>query len=127
MKALLDTHVFIWAVTDNPRLNQKARAIIEEASEVYVSAASIWEIAIKSKLGKIDADTEEMAKAIDLSGFIELPVTALHAARVVKLSNDSGHKDPFDRLLVAQSMVEPLVLLTADPKLSSYGVLVQEI
>ena len=127
MKVLLDTHVFIWAVTDHPRLHQKARAIIEEASEVYVSAASIWEIAIKSKLGKIDADAEEMARAIDTSGFIELPVSSLHAARVVKLSNDNGHKDPFDRLLVAQSMVEPLVLLTADPKLSSYGGLVQEI
>ena len=127
MKVLLHTHIYIWAVMDSPKLNQKARMIIEEASEVYVSAASIWEIAIKSRLGKIEADTDEMDRAIDSSGFIELPVTSLHAARVAKLANDNDHKDPFDRLLVAQSMVEPLVLLTADPKLSSYGGLVQEI
>jgi PIN domain nuclease of toxin-antitoxin system len=127
MRLLLDTHVFIWVVTDDPSLNQKARTIIEEASAVYVSAASIWEIAIKSKLGKLDADPEDMARAIDSSGFTELPVSSLHAARVVKLPHNDGHKDPFDRLLVAQSMVEPLVLLTADPKLSSYGGLVQQI
>ena len=127
MKVLLHTHIYIWAVMDSPKLNQKARMIIEEASEVYVSAASIWEIAIKSRLGKIEADTDEMDRAIDSSGFIELPVTSLHAARVAKLANDNDHKDPFDRLLVAQSMVEPVVLLTADPKLSSYGGLVQEI
>lgn len=127
MKVLLDTHVFIWAVTDNPRLHQKAKAIIKEAPEVFVSAVSIWEIAIKSKLGKIDADAEEMTAAIDLSGFVDLPVSSLHAARIAKLPIDNGHKDPFDRLLVAQSMVEPLVLLTADPKLSFYGGLVQEI
>ncbi|MFA7239871.1 MAG: type II toxin-antitoxin system VapC family toxin [Sulfuricellaceae bacterium] len=127
MRLLLDTHVFIWAVMDDPRLNQRARAIIEEASGVYVSAASIWEIAIKSRLGKLDADPEDMVRAIDSSGFIELPVSSLHAARVVKLPLNDRHKDPFDRLLVAQSMVEPLVLLSADPKLSSYGGLVQQI
>lgn len=127
MRLLLDTHVFIWVVTDDPRLSQRARTIIEEAPVVYVSAASIWEIAIKSRLGKIDADPEDMARAIDSSGFAELSVSSLHAARVVKLPHNDEHKDPFDRLLVAQSMVEPLVLLTADPKLSSYGGLVQQI
>lgn len=75
MRLLLDTHVFIWVVTDDPRLDQRARTIIEEASAVYVSAASIWEIAIKSKLGKLDADPEDMARAIDSSGFTELART----------------------------------------------------
>ena len=125
MRILLDTHLFIWAVADHPRLNKEARGLIENASEVYVSAASIWEIAIKSKLGKIEADPEEMAAAIEESGFIELPVSSLHAAQVGKLPVNDDHKDPFDRLLVAQSMAEPLVLLTADPQLKPYSSLVR--
>jgi PIN domain nuclease of toxin-antitoxin system len=125
MRILLDTHLFIWAVADHPRLTGEARGLIEGASEVYVSAASIWEIAIKSKLGKIEADPEEMAAAIDASGFSELPVSSRHAAQVARLPFNEAHKDPFDRLLVAQSMIEPLVLLTADPQLTSYGGLVR--
>ncbi len=125
MRILLDSHLFIWAVTDHPKLGRNGRQIIEEADEVYVSAVSIWEIAIKSKLGKIDADPEAMAHAIGESGFIELPISSRHAAHVGKLPVDGEHKDPFDRLLVAQSMVEPLVLLTADSKLSAYGGLVR--
>ncbi|MDP2793459.1 MAG: type II toxin-antitoxin system VapC family toxin [Sulfurisoma sp.] len=127
MRVLLDTHVFIWAVSDNRRLTAAARATIRAATEVFVSAASIWEIAIKSAVGKIDADAQAMARAIDDSGFIELPVSAIHAARVATLPLLNDHKDPFDRLLVAQSMVEPLVLLTADPKVAAYGGLIETI
>lgn len=127
MRVLLDTHVFIWAVSDNRRLTAKARATIRGATEVFVSAASIWEIAIKSAVGKIKADAEAMAQAIGDSGFIELPVSAIHAARVAALPLLDDHKDPFDRLLVAQSMVEPLVLLTADPKVAAYGGLIKTI
>ena len=127
MRILLDTHVFIWAVLDDPRLNRAARTLIEEASEVYVSAASIWEIAIKSAIGKIEADAMEMSRAIQESGFSELPVSTLHAAQVAKLPLLSGHKDPFDRLLVAQSLTEPLVLLTADPKVVAYGGLIRAV
>lgn len=127
MRILLDTHVFIWAVTDDPRLTPAARGLIEAADSVYVSAASIWEIAIKSALGKIDADTEEMAQAIKESGFVELPVSTAHAAQVVKLPLLDNHKDPFDRLLVAQSMTEPLVLLSADTKVIAYGGLVRAV
>jgi PIN domain nuclease of toxin-antitoxin system len=127
MRILLDTHVFIWAVTDDPRLTPAARGLIEAADSVYVSAASIWEIAIKSALGKIAADAEEMAQAIKESGFVELSVSTAHAAHVAKLPLLNDHKDPFDRLLVAQSMTEPLVLLSADAKVLAYGGLVRAV
>lgn len=116
MRLLLDTHIFIWAVTDSPKLSHEARRQILAADEVYVSAASIWEIAIKSGLGKIEGDVVQMVSAIEGSGFLELPVTADHAARVADLP--LHHRDPFDRLLVAQAMMEPLTLLTADNVLS---------
>lgn len=125
MRVLLDTHIFIWATLDDPRLSPVARALIEDASDVYVSAASIWEIAIKFAIGKIDADPLDMAQAIADSGFLELPVTAAHAAQVSSLPLVDNHKDPFDRLLVAQSMSEPLVLLTVDPKVAAYGGLIR--
>ena len=123
MRLLLDTHIFIWAVTDSPKLSHEARRQILAADEVYVSAASIWEIAIKSGLGKIEGDVVQMVSAIEGSGFLELPVTADHAARVADLP--LHHRDPFDRLLVAQAMTEPLTLLTADNVLSRYTDLVR--
>lgn len=127
MRILLDTHIFIWAVIDDPRLTPEARALIEGADEVNVSAASIWEIAIKSRTGKIDADIEKMAQAIEDSGFNALPVSIAHAVQVAKLPLPNDHKDPFDRLLVAQSMTEPLVLLTADAKVLAYGGLIRAV
>jgi PIN domain nuclease of toxin-antitoxin system len=127
VRILLDTHVFIWAVTDSRLLSKEARNTISDATEVFVSAASIWEIAIKSAIGKIKADPEEMARAIVASGFVELPIVAAHAAQVARLPLPSDHKDPFDRLLVAQSIVEPLVLLTADPKVAAYGGLIRAV
>lgn len=122
MRLLLDTHVFLWAVAGNAALKATARRTIEEADAVYVSAASIWEIAIKRQLGKIEGDVDALASAIDESGFIELPVRGAHAARVAQLP--TLHSDPFDRLLVAQAMVEPLRLLTADKALRPYSELV---
>ena len=127
MRILLDTHVFIWAVIDDPQLTPVARMLIEEADAVYVSSASIWEIAIKSAIGKIDADALEMAQAIKESGFLELSISTAHAAQVAKLPLLNQHKDPFDRLLVAQSMIEPLVLLTADPNVVAYGGLIRAV
>lgn len=123
MRVLLDTHVFLWVVTDSRKLKAAARKVIEGADAVYVSAASIWEIAIKVRLGKIDGDPKQLAAAIEPSGFLELPVNAQHAARVAQLADH--HHDPFDRLLVAQALMEPLVLLTADALLARYGELVQ--
>lgn len=125
MRLLLDTHVFLWAVADSRKLGAAARRLIEEADEVSVSAASIWEIAIKSWLGKLAGDAESLAAAIDDSGFAELPVTGRHAAAVARLP--LHHADPFDRLLVAQALTEPLILVTADKTLARYGELVRVI
>jgi PIN domain nuclease of toxin-antitoxin system len=122
MRLLLDTHVFLWAVSGSKLLKPAARRVIDSAEQVYVSAASIWEIAIKAKLGKIRADQDELVEAIESSGFVELPVRAMHAAGVAKLA--LHHNDPFDRLLIAQAVAEPLKFLTADEQLLSYGELV---
>jgi PIN domain nuclease of toxin-antitoxin system len=122
MRLLLDTHIFLWAVAGSSRLKPKTRQLIQQADAVYVSAVSIWEIAIKSRLGKIDVDPAELAAAIAASGFKELPVTAIHAAGVALLP--SHHADPFDRLLVAQALAEPLRLLSADAVLAGYSDLV---
>jgi PIN domain nuclease of toxin-antitoxin system len=122
MRLLLDTHVFLWAVTGSSKLKASSRRLIESADEVYVSAASIWEITIKSRLGKLDADTTELVAAIATSGFVELPVRSVHAAATHRLP--LHHNDPFDRLLVAQAMSEPLRLLSADAILGRYTDLV---
>ena len=115
MRLLLDTHVFLWALAGSPLLTDSARRIIEAADEVYVSAVSIWEIAIKAWLGRIDADAGELAAAIEPSGFLELPIRVEHAVGVAAL--ELHHSDPFDRLLIAQALAEPLKLLTADATL----------
>jgi PIN domain nuclease of toxin-antitoxin system len=122
MRLLLDTHVFLWAVTGSRLLKADARSMIEGADEVHVSAASIWEVAIKARLGRIDADPRELAAAIEPSGFLELPVRAAHAAGVARL--ELHHGDPFDRLLIAQALAEPLRLMTADAVLARYSDLV---
>ena len=96
--------------------------MMEAAEQIYVSAASIWEIAIKARLGKIEASAVDLVDAIEASGFLELPVRALHAVRVADLP--LHHTDPFDRLLVSQAMAEPLRLLTVDTVLCQYSDLV---
>jgi PIN domain nuclease of toxin-antitoxin system len=125
MRFLLDTHIFLWAVTGSAQLKSPARRIMERADQIYVSAASIWEIAIKARLGKIDAETDDLIGSIGASGFLELPVRAVHAAGVAKLA--PHHTDPFDRLLIAQAIAEPLRLLTADSKLARYGELIMPV
>jgi len=119
MRLLLDTHIFLWAAAGSPSLKPAARRIIEHADQVYVSAASIWEIAVKARLGKIDADADQLVAAIAASGFLSLPVQAAHAAAVAKLP--LHHTDPFDRILIAQAIYEPLKLLTVDRTLVPYG------
>jgi PIN domain nuclease of toxin-antitoxin system len=121
-RVLLDTQLVLWALAGNRRLPRAARRIIED-SDVVVSAASIWEIAIKAALGKLDADPTAVREALAPSGFDELPVTGAHAARVASLP--FHHRDPFDRLLVAQSELEPLTLVTTDAQLRPYGGLVR--
>ncbi len=119
MRLLLDTQVYLWFVADAPRLTRAARTRIAEATVVFVSAASIWEAAIKAGIGKLDVDVDALVAGIAGSGFEALPVSARHAARVATLADH--HRDPFDRLLVAQALEEPLHLLTADPVLRRYS------
>ena len=123
MRLLVDTHLLLWAAASSSRLPRGARALIEDsANEVYYSAASIWEIAIKSSLRRKDlrVDVPALLAALPRMGFVELPVTGAHAARVVQLVNI--HRDPFDRLLVAQTLVEQTPIVSADPALDAYGV-----
>jgi PIN domain nuclease of toxin-antitoxin system len=122
MRLLLDTHVYIWAVMDDRKLTKAARKLILDADDVFVSSASIWEASIKAGLGKLDADVNLLVSEIDASGFTELPVRAVHAAMVRDLPDI--HRDPFDRLLVAQALLEPLRLMTSDGHLSKYTDLV---
>ncbi|MGC2595335.1 MAG: type II toxin-antitoxin system VapC family toxin [Rhabdochlamydiaceae bacterium] len=123
MRLLLDTHLFLWAIKNDRRLSKTTRSKILNASDVYVSSASIWEVAIKVKLKKLDADVDQIVDAISESGFLELPVSARHAATVCRLSDI--HRDPFDRILIAQAISEPLTFLTADSGLKNYSDLVE--
>jgi PIN domain nuclease of toxin-antitoxin system len=128
MRLLLDTHVLLWALSSPDRLGKKARLEIEDArNDVMFSAASIWEIAIKWALKRLDftiTPGEILAAAI-ASGFDELPVRSAAAAHVAILP--AHHCDPFDRLLVAQAVTEPIILYTADPQLGVYSELVRHI
>ncbi len=122
MRLLLDTHIVLWALAGHARLPGEAKRLIKGADAVYVSAASVWEVAIKQRLGKIRVSPSDLLAGIEEAGFIELPVRSVHAARVAEL--ELIHTDPFDRLLVAQAMVEPLQLLTVDAMLGQYTDLV---
>ncbi len=122
MRLLLDTHLVLWAVAMSTRLPAKARELLEDASnDIYCSAASLWEIAIKSALRRADFDVDlrRLRAALPEMAILELPVDGRHIEQLATLP--PIHKDPFDRLLVAQAMAEPLVLLTSDAKLAAYG------
>lgn len=118
MKLLLDTHVLIWWDSGAPLSAEAVRAI-EEARQVLVSAASVWEVAIKTELGKIRS-RRTVAQACGEAGFVGLPVSFTHAQAVAGLKR--VHRDPFDRLLVAQAQVEGLTLVTRDSIFTRYGV-----
>jgi len=121
VRVLLDTHLLLWALSAPARLPVAARRLIQDA-DVYVSAASIWEISIKAALGKLTADPQEVLAALEPAGFLSLPVAGVHAARVSNLP--PVHRDPFDRLLVAQALVEPMRLISTDAALRGYGEIV---
>lgn len=122
MRILLDTHIYLWWLQDHPKLSKLAREKIISATEVYVSSASIWEASIKIGIGKLEADIAELVAQIAQNGFLELPVYARHAMQLMRLPEI--HRDPFDRMLVAQAMCEPLRLLTADVQIAPYSELV---
>lgn len=120
MRLLLDTHAFLWWLTDDRRLGAKAReAIADPGSMVHVSAASCWEMAIKASLGRLSLGRSDLATEIPANGFVELPITARHALRAGGLPKH--HEDPFDRMLVGQALLEELVLVTHDRALARYG------
>lgn len=122
MNLLLDTHIALWAITDSPKLPKSARAQIESPrATVWISAASIWEIAIKHALGRGDMPVsgKDAARYFRESGYRLLAVEADHAAAVEELP--THHADPFDRILVAQARVEPMRLISHDPMIARYG------
>ncbi len=122
MRLLLDTHILYWWFYDTHRLSTPAVKAIKDADEVLVSAASFWEIAIKVRLGKLKLDFDELVSLTRTNGFRELPVFVRHTFAVSTLPRH--HSDPFDRLLVAQAMTEPLHLITADNQLVPYSKLI---
>jgi len=128
LNILLDTHVALWAITDSPKLPKKARELIESPkSSVWISAATVWEIAIKHGLGRGDMPVSGQGalRYFQESGYRFLPVEPEHAAAVEELP--AHHADPFDRILVAQAVVEPMRLMTHDPIVARYSDTVIEI
>lgn len=122
MRLLLDTHVFIWWDGEDAALSSDLReAISDPANEIYVSAASVWEIAIKRRRGKI-AFARGITEAVARNGFLALPVTPHHAEHAGGLPRHHG--DPFDRMLVAQAMLEQMMLGTQDTMMRLYGIAV---
>ncbi|MBS4099343.1 MAG: type II toxin-antitoxin system VapC family toxin [Sulfuricella sp.] len=125
MRILLDTHILLWALGDPAKLPGNARLLIEDdANDILFSAASILEIAIKAQAGRVDFPVrpDQIAAAALATGFSELPVSARHGAGVCSLP--LHHRDPFDRLLIAQAISEPARLLTVDALLGQYSELV---
>ena len=122
MKLLLDTHAFLWFVTGDRRLSRRARRAVEAAgSELLISAASVWEVAIKASLGRLTLPTSVHDYFDDkiAAGFIILPVEWVHAARVAELP--FHHRDPFDRLIIAQGLVERIAIVSGNPDFKTYG------
>ena len=123
MKVLLDTHALLWWLFDDERLSATARGILMDPSHVVlVSAASAWEIATKYRLGKlpsVDVLVQDLPGWVRRAGFTELPITAAHAARAGTWPQP--HRDPFDRVLAAQSVMEEAPLMSADRALQGFG------
>ena len=120
MRILLDTHALLWAMATPKRLPKRAAtAIRDPANEVFVSAVSTWEIAIKGSLGRIDADVAEIAAAFDEAGIVDLPVAVAHTLLLREMP--PHHRDPFDRLLIAQALANGLTIATRDPAFGAYG------
>lgn len=121
MNLLIDTHVLLWALDDDPSLSPAARAAITDGRNVvFVSAATAWEIAIKKTLGKLRAPTDSYLTELQRHRFTPLDITSEHALAIEALP--LHHADPFDRMLVAQAQIEKLTLVTRDPQLRDYDV-----
>ena len=121
MRLLLDTHFAFWRQTGGPRVTAEVRRVVEAAEKVVVSRVSLWELTIKAGLGKARVDLSAVADQVASMGVIWLPIENAHILELPILPTFDDHRDPFDGLLVAQSMSEPLILLTVDGKLARYG------
>ncbi len=126
MRALLDTHTLVWFAFADPKLSSSARLIIEDwKNDIFISPSSYWEIAIKVSLGKwqLQQPYQVLIDSLwDVYGFSILPIEPNHTAALIQLPPNSKHRDPFDRLLAAQSLVEQIPLISADAKFDQYGV-----
>jgi PIN domain nuclease of toxin-antitoxin system len=125
MRILLDTNALLWSLANHPRIQPVRDLLLSDDTEVFVSAVSWWEIAIKIRIGKLHVDLEELREAAIASGFIELPLVGRHAATLEGLAR--SHNDPFDHMLVAQAITEPMRLITGDALLAQYTSLVMVI
>lgn len=125
MRLLLDTHAALWWLADDPRLSEAAREVIAGAEEPLFGAGTLLEVSIKASLGKLDA-AEEWAEELLSEGFSLLPISTAHATAYRQLPyvkvNGKPHRDPFDRLLVAQAMMEGVPVVTRDPGIAAHGV-----
>lgn len=120
---LLDTHVFLWWLNDSPELGPRCRDLIaDQRNEVFISAATTWEISIKKTIGKLDAP-EDMDSIVEDEGFSKLPISLYHGQLAGSLP--ILHRDPFDRMLVAQAQAEGLILMTSDANIGLYNVRVR--
>jgi PIN domain nuclease of toxin-antitoxin system len=118
----LDTHILLWAAAHSPSLSAQARRVqVSDTAELCFSAASIWEVAIKTSLGRADfaVNPRQLRRGLLSNGYLELPVTGEHGIEVGSLPD--VHKDPFDRILIAQSRVEGMRLVTADKMVAQYS------
>ena len=124
MGLLLDTHVVLWWLDDNPMLDSAVRERLDIDSEIYVSAATVWEVGIKQSLGKLTAQ-HNLAERVRDSGFAALPIVADHA--MVAASLPLHHRDPFDRMLIGQASYEGLTIMTRDRRFAAYDVPIEHV
>ena len=122
MKLLLDTHIVLWVMQDAPQLGRAARRLLADADEIYVSSVCLWEAAIKCARGRLTLDLDALDVHLEQAGFRPLAIDFSHARRLRQLP--LLHGDPFDRMLVAQALAEPMHLVTHDAALAAYSDLV---
>ena len=123
MKLLLDTHVLLWWLSDDGRLGQQARDLIADpGNDVLVSAVSLWEIVVKVRVGKLEADITEIARAVERERFTLLGIGSAHLAALDRLPRYPDHRDPFDHLLIAQAVAEGATFMSEDRNAPRYAV-----
>ena len=122
MRILLDTHVLLWLLEGNRRVKPISAMILNPANDVFFSVVCLWEVAIKHRIGKLEVSPDMAYDAAVGSGFEELPITSTHVKSLSAI--DPTHRDPFDRMLAAQSIAEPMRLVTADQNLARIAPLV---